>query len=200
MDILAGLCLAASAGLNAYLPLLILALAGRFGKLALPAPYHALSEWLAIFIILLPVTVELMLDKIPGWDSRNDRVATIIRPLAGALLFLAYNAARGEFVSPVVAGGLGLLAAAAVHALKMTTRPLVTLATRGYANALVSLLEDIVAAGVAVLAIFAPVVAALLLLPALAALYFLQVRLRPAAALARARLLQKTVQAQQSQP
>lgn len=201
IEILAGLALAATAGLNAYLPLLILAMAGTFGKLALPSPYNLLTGWPAILILLLPVTVELMVDKIPGMDSRNDRtVASLTRPLAGAILFLAYNAAHGDFINPILAAVLGAAAAGAVHYLKLTTRPLVTLATNGYANSLLSLMEDIFAAGVAVLAIFAPVVAIILLIGAVAGLFAVQQRMRPLAAAARERLRQKQANPPATQP
>ena len=48
MDILTAIGLALPAGLNAYIPLLGLALAQRFGVVSLGEPWSQLGEWWAI--------------------------------------------------------------------------------------------------------------------------------------------------------
>jgi len=64
--ILTGLGLAAPAGLNAYIPLLALALADRATTLVtLEAPYDALSSNLGIAILIVLLTIEVAVDKIP---------------------------------------------------------------------------------------------------------------------------------------
>jgi membrane-anchored protein YejM (alkaline phosphatase superfamily) len=56
-----------------------------------------------------------------------------------------------------------MLSAGSVHAVKATSRPVITATTGGIANPLVSMVEDIVAAGATVLALAAPLVAAVLM-------------------------------------
>lgn len=154
--LLTGLGLAAPAGLNAYLPLLILALADRFSTaIELERPYDFLSSNWGIAIITLLLTIEIVVDKVPGIDHANDLIQSAVRPAAGAILAMAATTDI-EALNPVVAMLLGLLVAGGVHTAKATTRPTVTLATGGLGNPLVSTVEDVAAAATSVVAIFAP--------------------------------------------
>ena len=171
--IFSGLGLAGAAGLNAYIPLLMLALAGRLGYADLNAPYDVLSSNVGIVALLVLLAVEVLADKIPGVDHVNDLVNTVVRPAAGAVLFLSSNGAGT--LHPAVAAVLGLVSAGGMHALKATGRPLVTATTGGLGNPVVSVLEDIVAIVLALLALLAPLLVALLLL-ALVVLFVLLVR------------------------
>lgn len=160
-QLLAGFGLAGAAGLNAWLPLLIVGLAARFTTLiTLHEPYNLLSEPLVLVILALLLGVEIFADKIPAVDSINDVIHTLIRPTAGAILFAA-NANAVSDMNPVLALVLGLLAAGSVHAVKATTRPVITATTGGLLNPLVSILEDGVAALVTILALIAPILAIL---------------------------------------
>ena len=51
MDVLSGLTLAAPAGLNAYIPLLAVALAERFGWVHLREPFDGIGSWWVIGLI-----------------------------------------------------------------------------------------------------------------------------------------------------
>lgn len=154
--LLTGLGLAAPAGLNAYIPLLVLALAARFSSsVTLAPPFDALSSTWAIAIILLLLTVELVVDKVPGADHINDLFQTIIRPAAGALLAIAATS-EAVSINPVLAGALGLSAAGAVHAAKVTTRATSTATTVGLFNPIISFGEDLLAAISSITAIFLP--------------------------------------------
>ncbi len=163
-SLLTGVGLAAPAGLNAYLPLLILALAGRFSDaIPLGHPYDLISTPWGIAVITLLLTVEIVVDKVPGLDHANDLIQSVIRPASGSVLTLASTADRGS-INPVVAVVLGLVIAGSVHAVKATTRPMVTLTTGGLGNPLVSTAEDGVAAVTAATAIFLPILAIVLIL------------------------------------
>ncbi len=163
IPLIGGLALAAPAGLNAYLPMLVLALGGKFGAIHLASPYTILSEWWVIGVLLALVTVELIVDKIAGVDHLNDIINTAIRPAAGAVLFMGHDSAY-HYIDPTLALILGVLSAGSVHVIKATARPAVTLTTAGLGNPLVSLVEDFVAAGSAILSLFVPILALLLLL------------------------------------
>lgn len=179
---LTGLGLAAPAGLNAYLPLLMLSLADRFSEsIELDRPFDFLSSTWGIALLVLLVSVEVVVDKIPGIDHANDLIQTIIRPAAGAFLMMASNSDDGP-LNPVVAMLIGLLAAGGVHAAKATTRPAVTVSTGGIGNPLVSIVEDAIAVVTAALALLLPlVIPAVLVLFALVILWGIR-RLRRMAA------------------
>src|SRR3954453_7361031 len=111
IQILAGFGLAAPAGLNAWLPLLIVGLAARFTDLIhLNPPYTLLAEPVVLVVVAVLLLIEILADKIPVVDSVNDIIHTFIRPAAGAILFAA-NANAVSNMSPVLALILGLLAA-----------------------------------------------------------------------------------------
>lgn len=155
--------LASAAGLNAYLPLLVVALTARFTDLIqLNEPWDVLTSWWVIGVLAILLLIEMTVDKVPAVDTANDVINTAIRPVAGAILFAASSGAVGE-VHPVLAVICGLLVAGGVHAVKATARPAVTATTGGFGNWLVSLSEDVVAFVTAVMAILVPVLLVLLM-------------------------------------
>ncbi len=166
MEALSGLLsafgLAGSAGLNAYIPLLIVAISGRFPAgnplIRLAEPYDALTSWWAIGVLAVLLVVEVTADKIPVVDSINDGIQTFVRPAAGAVLFAASTGAVTS-IHPVFAIIAGIIVAGGVHAVKSTVRPAVTATTAGTGNWAVSTAEDVVAVVASVLAVLAPIVA-----------------------------------------
>ncbi|WP_420627452.1 DUF4126 domain-containing protein [Candidatus Leptofilum sp.] len=165
LDIFSAFGLAGSAGLNAYIPLLLVALAARFPLsdplLNLAEPYSVMGSWWAIGIISVLLVIEMLVDKVPAVDTVNDAIQTFVRPAAGAVLFAA-NANIVNDIHPILALGAGLIVAGSVHAMKGVTRPVVTATTAGTGNWLVSLLEDVVAFFTSILAIFLPILGAIL--------------------------------------
>ena len=162
-NVLSAFGLSTAAGLNAYLPLLIVALTTRFTNLIhLNQPWDVLTSWWAIGILAFLLLIEMTVDKIPAADTVNDIINTLIRPAAGAILFAANSGVVGE-MHPVLAFACGLLVAGGVHAAKATIRPAVTATTAGTGNWLVSILEDIVSFITSVLAILVPVLLVILL-------------------------------------
>ena len=164
--------LASSAGLNAYLPLLIVALTARFTTLlTLNPPFNALTDNLVIGVLVVLLLIETFVDKVPAVDTINDAIQTFVRPVAGAILFAA-NASVISDMSPALAVVCGLVLAGGVHAVKATVRPVVTASTGGLGNPVVSTAEDVASAAVTVTAILWPLVGVALLV-ALAATVFL---------------------------
>jgi hypothetical protein len=154
--ILTGMGLAAPAGLNAYIPLLALALADRAtNRVTLNAPYDVLSSNLGIAILVILLTIEVTVDKIPGVDHVNDIIQSFVRPAAGAI---AAVAATGGVVAinPAIMVLVGVVLAGSVNAVKVTTRPAVTVGTLGIFNPVVSVAEDALAILVSIAAIFFP--------------------------------------------
>jgi len=158
--LLAGaISLSTSAGLNAYLPLLLAGLAARYtGLVRLNEPFGVLTEGWVLAILAVLLLFEIVVDKIPVADTVNDLFQTAGRPLAGAILFAGVSGPAGG-AHPVAALVAGLLIAGGVHAAKMTARPVVTAITGGMGNWFVSMLEDMVSFLLAILAILVPLVA-----------------------------------------
>ena len=156
--ILGAFGLSASAGLNAYIPLLVLGLLAKYTHLiTLSEPWDALTSGWAILALVLLSLVEFFADKIPAVDHINDAIQTFIRPTAGAILFAA-SAKSVSDVNPVLALVAGLLVAGTVHTVKsVAVRPMVTVTTGGMADPVVSALEDGVAVVVSVLSVVLPV-------------------------------------------
>lgn len=166
--ILTAFGLSTSAGLNAYIPLLVVALLARFTDLIkLNAPWDVMtSPWVIAALVVL-LLIEVLVDKVPAVDTLNDAIQTFVRPVAGAVLFAASANVISD-VSPVLAFICGLILAGSVHAAKAAARPVVTATTAGIGNPFVSALEDVISGALSVLSVVLPyAVGALLLFVAL---------------------------------
>lgn len=150
--------LSASAGLNAYIPLLIVGLAARYTNLLhLSSPWDTLANpWILLMLCIL-VIIEMLADTTPIVNHINDVVQTVIRPAAGAIAFAA-NANVISDVHPAIALAVGLFVAGTVHVAKAgALRPAVTATTAGAGNVPVSMAEDITATMLSIVAIVLPV-------------------------------------------
>jgi hypothetical protein len=150
--------LSASAGLNAYIPLLVVGVTAHYTDLIkLNPPFDVLANPWVLIVVGILLIIEMLADKIPAVNHINDIIQTGIRPAAGAIIFAA-SAHAITNVHPVIAILCGLLAAGSVHVVKSAAvRPVVTATTGGAANIPVSIAEDVVATTVSILSIVIPV-------------------------------------------
>lgn len=160
---LTGMGLSAAAGLNAYIPLLVIALVAKFTPvIALPAEYSWITSWWAIAVVTVLLVVELVVDKVPAVDTVNDAIQTVIRPLSGGLTFAAMQGAEQLDQSPWMAEHswvgilLGVVVALLVHSGKAAARPVANTGTAGTAAPVLSTVEDASAIGLSLAALFAP--------------------------------------------
>ncbi len=115
MDALFGIMsafgLSASAGLNAYIPLLVVGVIAHYTNwIKLTPPYDLLANpWILILVGVLLI-IEMLADKIPAVNHINDIIQTVFRPAAGAIVFAA-SAHALTGVHPVLALACGLLVA-----------------------------------------------------------------------------------------
>lgn len=174
--------LSASAGLNAYIPLLTIALVDRLtdGLIDLQGPWVWLSSWWTIGVLAVLLAVEVLVDKVPAADTVNDIIHTVVRPAAGAILFAASTRTIG--LHPVLAAVCGVILAGGVHAVKATGRPVVTATTAGSANPVVSTIEDLISTITSLVSVVAPylVLALLVLIAALVTWWVVRRRRRRA--------------------
>jgi hypothetical protein len=153
--VITALGLAGAAGLNAYVPLLVVGLLDRAGVISLPASYDGISSTPVLVVLAVLLAVEFFADKVPGVDSVNDVIQTVVRPAAGALL-AAGAIGIGTDLPAWVGVVAGLLAAGSVHAGKAAARPVVNVSTAGVGAPMVSALEDATSLVASLLAILAP--------------------------------------------
>ena len=146
--------LSSMAGLNAYLPLLLLGLMARATSLVgLQPPFDLLTSVWAIGPLVVLLLIELVLDKVPGVASMNDAVQTVVRPLAGAVLFAAGDTTLAP-VHPALPFVAGIFVAGAVHTLKINGRS--KLIEAGRALPVAGLVQDMLVATGTVLAVAVP--------------------------------------------
>jgi hypothetical protein len=166
MDILMGIFsafgLSASAGLNAYIPLLVVALLGRFTNLIqLTSPWDTLSSLWVIGLLIVLSLIEFFADKVPAVNHVNDIIQTFVRPVAGAIIFAA-AASVVTNIHPVLSLACGLLVAGSVHAVKsLAVRPAVTATTAGAGNVPVSILEDLISTVLSIISVVIPALIAM---------------------------------------
>jgi len=168
---LTGLGLSAAAGLNAYIPLLLVGLLARFTDVVtLPASYQWIASGWALAAGAVLLAAEVVLDKVAVVDHLNDVVQTFVRPAVGGVIFAATTAAEQVDSSswmrehPWVGVLAGVVVAGLVHAGKVGARPVVNVSTGGVGTPVVSAAEDATSLGVSLLAVFAPVLVAVVLL------------------------------------
>lgn len=156
--------LSASAGLNAYIPLLVIGVVAHYTDLIqLNSPWDTLANpWILILLGILLI-IEMLADKIPAVNHINDLIQTFVRPVAGAVAFAAStDVIHG--INPVFALACGLLVAGGVHVAKSAAvRPLVSATTGGTGNVPVSVTEDVASTAVSLLSVLAPIVIGILI-------------------------------------
>ncbi|MEV0584943.1 DUF4126 domain-containing protein [Nonomuraea sp. NPDC050310] len=187
---LTGLGLSTAAGLNAYIPLLVVGILANFtDRVKLPDGYAWLSNWGVLAVLAVLLLLEMTVDKIPAVDSVNDLIQTAVRPASGGVVFSATAAAAEIDAStwmtenPWAGWLIGIVVALAVHALKSAARPVVNAGTAGVGAPVVSTAEDAGSLGLSLLAVLAPllVLVALILLAFLAWRVLRRIRLRRSA-------------------
>ncbi|NJN17955.1 MAG: DUF4126 domain-containing protein [Oscillochloris sp.] len=154
--------LSTAAGLNAYLPLLTIGIFARMGWIQLAEPLDLIAHPLVLLIIAALAVLDFVGDKVPTVDSALHAAGMIISPIAGAIVALA---AQGDLaqINPVLLAGAGIVAAGSMQFTRSAIRPVITAATGGTGNPVISLAEDGAAFVISVLAILVPVLAIILI-------------------------------------
>jgi len=164
LALLTGSGFAAAAGLNAFIPIVLVGALARFTDIiVLPDQLLWLESWPVIVIGLLLLLSELVLDKIPGVDHINDLLQFLVRPVVGGVMFVATASAdvQGQsdfwFEHPWIAGVAGAVLALGVHTGKAVARPAVNASTGGTGAPLASFAEDALSVTLCLVALFVPI-------------------------------------------
>ena len=143
-------------GINLYACVATLGLLSRFAHLKLPGELEVVTNGWVIGVAVALYVIEFVADKIPWVDSTWDVIHTFIRIPAGAVLAAA---AFGDFdrsiqvIALLLGGGLALSS----HGTKAATRAVLNTLPEPVTNAVVSVVEDVLAIVSIVAAVFFPI-------------------------------------------
>lgn len=157
-----GIALSAAVGFRVFVPLLGMALAARAGLLTLAGDFQWLASPLAILAFTVATIVEIGAYYIPWLDNLLDTIATPVAVAAGIVVAASVMIDMSPFLRwslAIIAGG-GV--AGAVQSGTTVARGASTLTTAGLGNFAVATGEILGAAGTTALAVFLPVVGAVL--------------------------------------
>jgi hypothetical protein len=152
-----------TSGINLYATVTVLGLLQKFGATHLPGGLDVLDNWWIIGVAGFLYAIEFFADKIPYVDSVWDVVHTFVRVPAGAIV--AYAATNQMDVSVgVIATLLGGGLAFSSHGTKAALRAGANLSPEPVSNWFLSIVEDIIAFVGTILAVFAPLAIAIVLI------------------------------------
>lgn len=163
LSLIAGVALAAAAGLRAFLPLLVLSAAARLGLVHLHEGVAFLESDVALIALVVGAIVEILGDKIPLVDHALDVAGTVVRPGVGFLAGMAVLADLPGPVTVILSLFLAMMTLG-THLGHAKTRVGSTALTAGVGNPILSFLEDMIALALSVLAVVAPLLALAMLI------------------------------------
>ncbi|MBD0851977.1 DUF4126 domain-containing protein [Maribacter arenosus] len=179
ISIFLGVGLAASVGFRVFLPLFALSLASYFGVWELNENWHWIGSIAALITLGVATLAEIFAYFIPWVDNLLDSIAIPLAAIAGTAVMVSTVAN----LDPVVTWSLAIIAgggtATAIKGAGASTRLASTATTGGVANPLVSTVETGTAVVVTTASIFAPILAAFLVIAILIFVFMIYRRLRP---------------------
>lgn len=179
LSIFLGIGLAASVGFRIFLPLFALSLAGYLDVWQLNENWEWVGSMAAIITFGVATLVEILAYFIPWLDNLLDSFAIPMAALAGTAVMVS----TVSNLDPVITWTLAIIAgggtATAIKGTSATGRLASTATTGGTANPVIGLVETGTAAVVTVASIFAPILAAFLVLIILIIIYRLYRKIRP---------------------
>lgn len=179
ISIFLGVGLAASVGFRVFLPLFALSLASYFGVWELNENWQWIGSIAALITLGVATLAEIFAYFIPWVDNLLDSIAIPLAAIAGTAVMVSTVAN----LDPVVTWSLAIIAgggtATAIKGAGASTRLASTATTGGVANPLVSTVETGTAVVVTAASIFAPILAAFLVIAILIFVFMIYRKLRP---------------------
>lgn len=162
-EILTGSSLATSAGFNTWIPFLVLATMARMDFITIEEPYGIFASVPAMVLYMIFFLLEFVVDKITIITHAYNAFMTLVRPIAGGILFIIstsgvqehFDDATLELIGGIISFVIGLLVTGVIHMVKLMVRPVIDfisggVTTLGIGNALASLAEDVMSVVLAV--------------------------------------------------
>lgn len=166
-----GLALSAACGFRVFVPLLVVNLAARAGWVDLSGELAWMGETPALWTFAVATVLEIGAYYVPWLDNFLDSVATPAAVVSGAVV----TASVVADVDPALKWMLAVIAGGGVAGIVQTAtvggRVLSTITTAGLANPLVATLELFSSFFLSILALIAPILAAMFVLALLLLLW-----------------------------
>lgn len=162
LQLMMGSSLAACAGLRAWLPLLVMGILAREGYAHISPSFEFLTRPDVLAGLGVLTLLEFLGDKVIAVDHMLDAVGTVVRPLSGAMLASSTITGMDPTTSILLGSLLGGGTAFTIHTGKAVTRAKASLLAPlhlGAGNSVLSVIEDVIAAGGVWLAVNHPVIA-----------------------------------------
>lgn len=179
ISIFLGIGLAASVGFRVFLPLFALSLASYFNIWDLNESWQWIGSLAAVLVLGVATLVEIFAYFIPWVDNLLDTVAIPLAAIAGTAVMVSTVAN----LDPVVTWSLAIIAgggtATAIKGAGATGRLASTATTGGLANPLVAIVETGTAVVVTTASIFAPILAAIMVIFILVVIFWMYRKLKP---------------------
>lgn len=179
ISIFLGIGLAASVGFRVFLPLFALSLASYLNVWELNEQWLWVGSLAAVITLGVATLVEIFAYFIPWLDNLLDSIAVPMAAIAGTAVMVSTVAN----LDPVITWSLAIIAgggtATAIKSVGATGRLASTATTGGLANPVVATVETGTALVVSAASIFAPVLAAVLVIIILAVIFKIYRGLRP---------------------
>ncbi|MFS4467736.1 DUF4126 domain-containing protein [Maribacter sp. 2210JD10-5] len=179
ISIFLGVGLAASVGFRVFLPLFALSLASYFGLWDLNENWEWIGSLTATLTLGVAMVIEIFAYFIPWVDNLLDSIAVPLAAIAGTAVMVSTVAN----LDPVVTWSLAIIAgggtATAIKGASATGRLTSSATTGGLANPVVSTVETGTAVVVTAASIFAPILAAVLVIIILTIIFRIYRSLRP---------------------
>jgi len=164
LTILMGIGLSAASGFRIFIPLLVVSIASFTGNLALADSFSWIGTLPALITFSIATVFEIAGYYIPWVDNILDTITSPMAVVAGAVLM----ASVVTDISPLFKWTLAIIAgggiAGTIQALTGVTRVTSSLTTGGLGNPAVSTVESGSSITLSVIAIFIPVIAAIVVI------------------------------------
>jgi phosphoglycerol transferase MdoB-like AlkP superfamily enzyme len=164
LTILMGIGLSAASGFRVFIPLLVVSIASFTGNLALADSFSWIGTLPALITFGIATVFEIAGYYIPWVDNILDTITSPMAVVAGAVLM----ASVVTDISPLFKWTLAIIAgggiAGTIQALTGVTRVTSSLTTGGLGNPAVSTVESGSSITLSVIAIFIPVIAAIVVI------------------------------------
>ena len=154
----AGVVLAATAGLRAFMPLVGVGLASRLLDWSIAPSMDWMASVVGLVGLGIATVVELLADKVPLVDHTVDVLHTVLGPVAGALVAFSLSADLPPAVGTILAIALGAPVAGGVHLIAAITRVKSSVMSAGSFNPALSLAEDVISVSAIALTILIPII------------------------------------------
>lgn len=164
ISIFLGIGLAAAVGFRIFLPFLLLSLAHRMGFMDLSSSFQWIGSTPALVLFTTATILEIFSYYIPWFDNLLDTITTPLAMICGSLVMASAMVEMEPWIKWTLAVIAGGGTAGLIKGTSAVSRAVSSTTTGGLGNFLVATAEAGGSFSLTILAIFLPIVAALLVL------------------------------------